>query len=161
MYKEKESTMHLSWKIALMILVAFLVILLFMITASRAEWTCEKGFVLEQKDGKYNCRNPLCDAGFNFYGDAIDNNKPILTFLLLDKDGKVRPKVKGPDGNWVGWTIGAYQCPPDPLGVHPNPDYVFDNTTPINVPKNLRIANMKAIWSSKLYLKNNLKPKTI
>ena len=107
-------------------------------------YTCEKGFVLEQKDGKANCRNPFCDSGINFYGDAIDTGKPVLEFLMTDKNGKARPKVKGPDGKWVGWTIGAYQCPPDPLGVHPNPDYVFDNTTPMTAPKHLRIANMPA-----------------
>ena len=118
--------------------------LLATVNNSYGEYTCEKGFVLEQKDGKYNCRNPFCDAGLNMYGDAIDNGKPALELLLFDKDGKARPKVKGPDGKWVGWTIGAYQCPPDPLGVHPNPDYVFDSQTPLSAPKHLRVANMPA-----------------
>lgn len=117
--------------------------------AQTQSYTCEPGFVLEQVGDKYNCRNPVCDAGFNFYGDAIDNKTSVPVFMLLDKNGMPRPIVKDINGKWVGWSMGAYQCPPDPIGLHPNPawpcgfDYCPNDLQKPTAPKNLRIANME------------------
>lgn len=82
------------------------------------------------------------------YGEAVDAGQTPDPLLLTDRDGMPRPKVMGPDGKWVGWTIGAYQCPPDSLGIHPNPDwlcgYDYCPTVP-RPPENIRIANMLAV----------------
>ena len=85
--------------------------------------TCDTGFTLEENGGLYNCRNAVCDAGENMYGSAVDAGQTPEPLLLTDRDGMPRPKIKDATGKWVGWTIGAYQCPPDPIGLHPNPDW--------------------------------------
>lgn len=116
--------------------------------AQTQSYVCEPGFVLEQVGDKYNCRNPICDAGFNFYGDAIDNKTSVPVFMLTDTNGMPRPIVKDATGKWVGWSMGAYQCPPDPIGIHPNPawpcgfDYCPKDKQKPTAPKNLRMANM-------------------
>lgn len=119
----------------------------FRLIAQTQSYVCDDGFVLEQVGNKYNCRNPICDAGFNFYGDAIDNKISVPVFMLNDKNGMPRPIVKDTTGKWVGWTIGAYQCPPDPIGLHPNPawpcgfNYCPSDLQKPSAPKNLRKAN--------------------
>ena len=122
-------------------------ILLLVLGGSVSAQTCPTGFILEKNNDKYNCRNPACDAGLNFYGESVDTGTPMLPDMDKDFDGMPRPKVKGPDGKWVGWTIGAYQCPPDTIGLHPNPDWPcgFDYC-PKNKPAkpiNLKIVNLE------------------
>ena len=91
-------------------------------------WTCPEGFVLEQNELGANCRNPVCDAGENLYSIGITH----------DRAGMPLPKTGG-------WTIGAYQCPPDPLGIHPNPDWPCGFEYCPHAPTGLRIANLRPI----------------
>lgn len=42
-----------------------------------------------------------------------------------------------------GWTIGAYQCPPDPLNIHPNPAWPCGYDYCLGAPRNVRIANVR------------------
>lgn len=116
---------------------------------------CTEGFILETNvKGEQNCRNQICDAGINLYGESIDMKGASLPqpqdFYgnydnAKDFHGMPRPKVKGPDGKWVGWSIGAVQCPPDPIGLHPNPDwpcgfdYCKDEMGKLTAPLNFRL----------------------
>ena len=86
---------------------------------------CPEGFVLEQNELGQNCRNTACDAGEN------------LSHLGMTHDmaGMPLPQTGG-------WTIGAYQCPPDPLGIHPNPAWPCGFDYCPGAPRNIRVANM-------------------
>jgi len=108
--------------------------------------TCDSGFVLEENAGQYNCRNPICDLGDNMYGVAIDSGQIFDPILATDADGMPRPFGKDSNGQWVGWTVGAFQCPPDPIGRHPNPSwpcgYDYCPKDKPQKPINLRIVNL-------------------
>lgn len=108
--------------------------ILLVICVDRGYSACPEGFVLETNSaGKQNCRNPTCDMGVNLYGEYIDTNGASLPQpsdfyggienYMKDFSGMPRPRGKGPDGKWVGWSTGAIQCPPDPIGLHPNPEW--------------------------------------
>jgi hypothetical protein len=124
-----------------------IVALIVLLASASFAATCPDGFNLEtNSSGQQWCRNPTCDAGENLYGSAIDQSLPVDTLPTKDMGGMPLPKGKDPDGKWVGWTIGAYQCPPDPIGLHPNPEWPcgFDycpeqSGPPPGCPVNIRI----------------------
>lgn len=114
-------------------LASIIILTLFVAGPVGAATTCPEGFVLETNAvGQQNCRNLACDSGINMYGEHVDGTwvgpQPSdfyggIERYIKDFAGMPKPKVKGPDGKWVGWSVGAIQCPPDPIGLHPNPDW--------------------------------------
>lgn len=106
--------------------------------------TCPSGFKLEQNELGMNCRNMACDWAINLYGEAVDAGQPY-TMPIVDIYGMPLPKGKDANGKWVGWSIGAVQCPPDPLNIHPNTEWPCGTDYCPGVPKNIRIANARPI----------------
>lgn len=140
------------------VLLAFFVLVFFRAgeLVSNAALSCPEGFNLETNaKGEQNCRNSICDSGLNLYGEYVDTKGASLPQpydfyggiekSMKDFSGMPRPKVKGPDGKWVGWSAGAIQCPPDKIGLHPNPDwpcgfdYCLSGITVISSPVNFII----------------------
>lgn len=101
------------------------------IMAGTAYGACPEGFVLEQNELGQNCRNPACDMGLNLFEVLPEK---AWAFIERDGAGMPHPKVGG-------WSVGVYQCPPDPLGLHPNPDWPCGTDYCPGSPKNVRVAN--------------------
>lgn len=106
-------------------------LLLALIMVGTAYGACPEGFVLEQNELGQNCRNPACDMGTNLIGVIPD---AALPFVMVDFVGMPRPRVGG-------WSVGPFQCPPDPLNIHPNPDWPCGTDYCPGSPKNVRVAN--------------------